>query len=364
MEDARETLVWRAGPRALERLHDRGLTPTDVGAVVLPATGPRWIALAALDRTMLASGWLAPAPGAGRRVLVGASAGAWRALALACPDAESAHRELLDGYVGQVFAPGVRPREVSDAYRRMLAAILTTDRVTALVARSDVGAVVLTDRARWPVASSRRLLQWVGLALCAAGNWLTPRLQRALLSPVAVTSRPDDVPAGFDGPVAPLRADNATDVALASGTLPFVMTPVVDPPHLPAGRYLDGGLLDYHLGRRWTPADAGVTLLLHVGGPVRPGWFDRWRPSRRPPAAVLDDLVVLEPSTRFLAGLPDGRLPDRQDFFRFADDPAARLRRWREAVALGDRLAEAFERVSSAEAIARRVRPLRGHGVA
>ena len=201
-------------------------------------------------------------------------------------------------------------------------------------------------------------------ALCAVGKWLSPDLPSALLSPVAVASRRADVPAGFGGAVAPLRPDNATDVALASGTLPLVMSPVVDPTGLPRGRYLDGGLLDYHLRRRWTAPGDGLTLLLHVGGPVRPGWFDRWRSSRRPPPNVLEDLVVLEPSRTFLDLLPDGRLPDREDFFRFADHPQARLRRWREAVTIGERLAEAFERASSPVAIAERLRPLSAAGAA
>jgi len=359
-----DDLVWRAGPRALEHIRHHGLGPDDVRTVVLPATGPRWIALAALDRALLAAGWIAPRPGGARRVLVGASAGAWRALTLACRDAEVAHRELLGGYVDQVFARDVRPPEVSAAYRRMLCDVLTEERIRALVDRSDLGTVVLTDRTRWPVGSIRRPLQWAGLALCAAGNWVSPRLATTLLSPVAVASRPDDVPDTFEGEIAGLRVDNATEVALASGTLPLVMTPVGNPAGLPRGRYVDGGLLDYHLRRRWAPTGAGVTLLLHVGGPVRPGWFDRWRPSRRPAADVVGDLVVLQPSDGFLSRLPDGRLPDREDFLRFADDPKARLGRWRDAVSLGERLAGAFAQASSSDAIARRVRPLSGHGVA
>ncbi len=364
MIHADDDLVWRAGPRALEHIRREGLHPGDVHTVILPASGPRWIAFAALDLALLAAGWIAPRPGAGRRVLVGASAGAWRALVLACGDAVAAHGELLEGYVGQVFARDVRPRAVSAAYRRMLDGILTRDRVKAIQTRADVGCVVLTDRARWPVGSTCRPLQWVGLALCAAANWLSPRLATTMLSPVAVASRPDDVPETFEGVVARLRPDNATETALASGTLPLAMTPVVDPAGLPAGRYLDGGLLDYHLRRRWAPAGAGVTLLLHVGGPIRPGWFDRWRESRRPPASVLEDLVVLEPSPGFLRRLPDGRLPDREDFYRFADDPDTRLRRWRDAVSLGELLAGSFMQASSPDDLAGRVRPLFRHGAA
>ncbi|NCW34125.1 MAG: phospholipase, partial [Betaproteobacteria bacterium] len=73
-------------------------------------------------------------------------------------------------------------------------------------------------------------------------------------------------------------------------------------------------------------------------------WLDKpWIWRHRAPAG-LNNLVLLCPSKTWIARLPDARLPDRQDFVRFAHDPVARMRRWRVVVQQAELLAEAFER--------------------
>jgi hypothetical protein len=53
-------------------------------------------------------------------------------------------------------------------------------------------------------------------------------------------------------------------------------------------------------------------------------------------------VILLAPSRAFLATLPNGKLPDRGDFHRYAGNDAARMRDWRRAMAECERLAEAF----------------------
>jgi hypothetical protein len=41
--------------------------------------------------------------------------------------------------------------------------------------------------------------------------------------------------------------------------------------------------------------------------------------------------------------LPNGKLPDRKDFIRFASDPQARIGAWSKAVREAERLSDEFE---------------------
>jgi hypothetical protein len=50
----------------------------------------------------------------------------------------------------------------------------------------------------------------------------------------------------------------------------------------------------------------------------------------------------VSPSREYLAKLPHGKLPDRNDFKRFAGDDAGRMRYWRAAMSESGRLADAF----------------------
>ena len=118
-----QRLRYRAGPRALERLRQRGLGPGMVRAVVGPATGPRWLALAGLDRALLSTDLLT----GDRILLAGASAGAWRMLTFTCRNPRDAHQRLLDGYIEQVFRRGETPARVSRAYRDLLAGVIGDD---------------------------------------------------------------------------------------------------------------------------------------------------------------------------------------------------------------------------------------------
>ena len=72
-----------------------------------------------------------------------------------------------------------------------------------------------------------------------------------------------------------------------------------------------------------------------------PNWFDRYL-RRRPSPPVVDCVLQVFPSPAFVAGLPGGRIPTRDDFKIFIDDPGERIRRWREVVDASQRLGEQF----------------------
>ena len=58
---------------------------------------------------------------------------------------------------------------------------------------------------------------------------------------------------------------------------------------------------------------------------------------------MLANVLQVFPSATFLSRLPDGRLPDRQDFDTFVDEPGERIRRWQQAVSLSHELGKQFE---------------------
>src|SRR5581483_7614739 len=110
---------------------------------------------------------------------------------------------------------------------------------------------------------------------------------------------------------------------------------VRDPSGAPPGIYRDGGVADYHFGEEIDP-DSGLALYPHFYSHLVPGWFDKPWSSRR--TRGLRRAVVLAPSDAFVASLPRGRIPDREDFSTLRDDE--RLAAWREVVKRSDELGD------------------------
>lgn len=73
-----------------------------------------------------------------------------------------------------------------------------------------------------------------------------------------------------------------------------------------------------------------------------PNWFDRYALRRAPAADVTDNVLQIHLSEVFIQSLPGGRIPTRDDFKLFVDDPDERIRRWHEVVAASERLGEQF----------------------
>lgn len=333
-------LRYRAGPRALEQIRRDGLRPGMVSALVGPASGPRWLILEALDRVLLGAGILGSSR-AGRTLLAGSSAGAWRMMALASRDPLEAHRRLLDAYVSQVFPPSVAPEVVSDAYRTLLHNLFV-DELDHLLSHPTFDLAVHTSRLRRGRSKSAFVASFVAAAVF---NPLISRSTDLFFERVLFHSRPEAIISPFTGRVVPLSRDNLIDAVLASGTVPIYLRPVGDPVGGPRGHYFDGGLLDYHLRQCWSGASGDLVLFPHYQERILPRWLDRFLPwHRRPATQALDDLLQIYPTSEFLAGLPEGQAPDREDFTRFAHRPEERLRRWRESIrqaeALGEELRE------------------------
>ena len=133
---------------------------------------------------------------------------------------------------------------------------------------------------------------------------------------------------------------NADDALLASGSIPLLAEPVRNIAGGPPGNYWDGAMVDYHLLLPYPKLTrAGgrhrIVFYPHFNDYVTPGWLDKHLPWRKAPRAHpwLDDMLLAAPSPAFLARLPNGKLPDRRDFYRYGPDHAARIATWERAIA-------------------------------
>jgi hypothetical protein len=86
--------------------------------------------------------------------------------------------------------------------------------------------------------------------------------------------------------------------------------------------------------------------------------MDKRLKSRRPPDEYLDPVLMVHLSDEFVEQLPFGKVPDRSDFKTFIDDPAARIRYWRQAVEQTASLGEQFLECVASGRIRNMVEPL------
>jgi hypothetical protein len=328
--------VIHAGARALAHLRREGLSPRDIVCVPAAAGGPKGLVLIPLDQRLFGS-WLAGVPHVD---LVGASIGAWRMFAAAQADPVTALQRLCDAYVAQRYPPDFTPQYVSAECRKLAKAALGGPELPPL--RPGVGVSVVTARARGALAesSSRFAFTRAALANVPARGALARHLERVVFhaGDARFPARAFDA---FGVQQVSLTPANAEEALLASGSIPLLCDPVVDPAGAPPGRYWDGGLIDYHFV--WPYRDLkGLVLYPHFAPRLTAGWLDKYVPWRRHARTSewLENLLLVSPSAELVSRLPHGKLPDRQDFYRHGPDHDARMRDWRRAIAECERFAD------------------------
>ena len=76
-------------------------------------------------------------------------------------------------------------------------------------------------------------------------------------------------------------------------------------------------------------------------------------------AEQLDNTVLIGPSDEYVASLPGGKIPDRQDFYQFKNNDSERVSRWTAAKDRSSELGEAFIRLAESGDITSVVEPLK-----
>ncbi|MFP4623284.1 MAG: patatin-like phospholipase family protein, partial [Gemmatimonadota bacterium] len=325
-------------PDALRLLREPGLRAEDVDVLVGASGGPKWLVLRALDRFLF--GEVLQAPRDRPLHLIGSSIGAWRMACLARRDPVAALGRLEEAYLGQRYEVEPTPREVTAESLSILDRVLGEDGADEILSHPWARLHVVTTACRGPLASERRTLQMLGLAAAACANVVSRRTLALQMSRVIFHSAGDASP--FleldDMPTThvALTRGNLRHALLASGSIPLVLEGVRIP-DAPGVLQRDGGIVDYHLDLAFGPGD-GIVLYPHFFPHVVPGWFDKALGWRRGRPENFRRALIIAPSEALVARLPDGRIPDRKDFYRM--DTPALLRRWRVAMAESEAMAD------------------------
>jgi len=333
----------KAGSRVMEKIREGTFHPDGISTCIGPGAGPRWLVAAGFDLTLLREKTLG-----GKRpvVLLGASAGALRFAAWVQPEAEKSYGNLLDGYVALTFDDRDNRRTVAAKIEDVIDRVVENDAIPFALANKRYRLTVVTARARKLAAAEWGALQATGLAWAFLSNalhrgFLYSSFERVLFYTGPLPPR-FAFRKGFRGKTVPLGQANFKPALLASSAIPLVVSGVKDIFGAPPGTYRDGGLVDYHLNGRYGEGEGDVTLFFSHQERIVPTWLDKRLTRRAPPGSVLDNVLMVHPTAAFVEKLPDGKVPDREDFKRFWKDPGTRIANWRRAVERSSHFGEVF----------------------
>lgn len=333
-----DCLAVRAGPGALAHLEREGLQAKDIRMMVGASGGAKWLSLIGLDHALLRT--IVPQFNDGVHLL-GSSIGTWRFACYAQPDAKAALRRFERGYIEQTYSDNPDTDEITAVGRRMVAQMLGEGGIANAVQSERFRLHIMTAKSHGLVASERKIPLLMGLTAAMLANrisrqWLGKFFTRALFSDPR-DSAPFHTADDFPMQRVALTEDNLIDAILASSAIPLVLNGVRDLKGAEPGTYRDGGIIDYHFDVPLS-SSTGITLFPHFYEHLTPGWFDKRLKRRRPKPDHLDRVILLSPSPEFVAGLPNGKIPDRQDFKTMAPDE--RRKAWRYVVDESERLGE------------------------
>ena len=360
-----------AGPKALAHIRAHGLRPEHIGVIPGAAGGPKGLILGPLDRFIFGS-WLSQSKQPVH--LVGASIGAWR-MATACLNQTVAALERLQhDYIHQHYEiPAGQKRPSAEQVSREFGASLHAfygGRIDEVLQHPRYRLHVMTSHGRRLLHREHALGTPLGYALAYVSNavsrpWMGAWLERVVFSSgraAQLSLLGDGLPFAendFRTQWCDLTADNFMAAVQASCSIPFVLQAVHDIAHAPTGAYWDGGITDYHLHLRYTPAaQSPIVLYPHFQKQVVPGWLDKAWKHRHHATSALDHMVLLAPQPQWVQALPNGKLPDRTDFTRYGMHLAERVRVWNAAASAAQQLADEFAQWLAQGAPADAVQPI------
>lgn len=340
-------LSFYAGPKALAQIRAQGLRAQDIAVIPAAAGGPKGLIFQHLDQWLFGD-WLAGAPR--ERTLIGSSIGAWRMAAACQRDPAKAFARLGELYSGQRYSSAKPAKEEIDSVVQELLREFVSGHEDDIVNHPHHRLHLLTVRGKRALAAPRHnYAEMRGFAVAALHNLASRERLGNLLERVVIGDKRATTPwlrerfDNFTTHFSELTRHNLAPGLLASGTLPLIMKPVSGIAEAPPGYYWDGGIIDYNLALPYSRAGEGAIVLYpHFNEHIVPGWLDKALPWRRaargPNRAWLDNVLIVAPSEEFQRKLPRGKLPDRNDFKFYGLDQDQRIRKWREAIAQGERL--------------------------
>ncbi len=343
-----------AGPRARLFIEQNGLVPAHVGVVPAAAGGPKGLVLGPLDRLIFGH-WLKDSTHPVD--LVGASIGAWRIATACLAHPAQALAQLERDYIAQhhPLPPGQKrltANDISDRFAQNLRAFYAGDRVEQLLNHPRYRLHIVASRGRRLLSRESGTFRTVAgyMAAYAAnavgrqhlGRWM----ERVVFSSRDANGKPFALPfdaSDFITHQVGLDGHNFMAALQASCSIPFMLRAVDQIAGAPDGAYWDGGLTDYHLHLQYrASSESPLVLYPHFQRAVIPGWLDKAWKRRHVYSTALQDMVVLAPDPEWVSRLPNGKLPDRNDFTHYGQDLEGRMRVWNAAVGEAQQLAEDF----------------------
>lgn len=339
-----------AGPIAKRHLASHGLSAEDVSVIPAAAGGPKGLILGPLDRYLF-NEWL---PTSQQPIdLVGASIGAWRMATACMPNSQAGLLRLEHDYIQQHYdlKPGEKfpgAQQVSDSFRENLD-LFYGGMIEPLLSHPRFRLHVLTSRGKGLLHKEHPVLSPLGYGIAFLSNLISRKAMGASLERVVFSSA-GELPFGINDYATrhlPLTSSNFMDVLQASCAIPFVLKAVHNIQGAPQGAYWDGGITDYHLHLNWQthsngPSKGGMVLYPHFQRAVIPGWLDKGLKWRLKATSFLDNTIVLAPNPKWVQTLPNGKLPDRQDFVTYGQDLQSRVKVWKTATSASQQLADEF----------------------
>lgn len=345
-----------AGPGALATLKKHGFYPLLFNYFLGASGGPKWFVLAGLDRVLFPE-WFNNR--GGQVQVIGSSAGAFRAACAVQSNPLKAINALAKHYSETVYSAKPSANEITCKARSLISAILGSDGVMDVLNNPRFKAQIFVSRCYHAMASRGRFTQMHGLAMSAAANAVSRKALGTFYSRHIFSAPGSDFeindPYNLKTEISELCFVNVKEVLLASGSIPLVLEGVENILEAPKGMYRDGGIVDYHFDLSFGPKE-GLVLYPHFYPTPVPGWFDKGIRRRLPHASSYNNVVMLVPSSEFVASLPYGKIPDRNDFKKL--DAATRIKYWQQVLEETDRLGEYFMEITANGTIMDKIQPL------
>jgi hypothetical protein len=338
-----DIITFKAGADALRIIRDEGLNPDRISVMAGAAGGPKWLILGGLDRILFGSIFK-------RRkrplFMIGSSIGSWRFAALAQRNQLEAIDRFEKAYLNQFYTRVPTTDEVTEVSQQILDSYLEDNSVQEVLGHPYVRLNMLSVRSKNLFNASSRGGLAAGMALASLCNMIS-RHTMGLFFERTLFYDSRDIPPFYhikEFPInrVPLKPENLKPAILSSGSIPLVMNGVTDIPGAPEGIYRDGGMLDYQLDIPFDPDPDRIVLYPHYTDSIIPGWLDKHLPWRRAHGENMHNVLIVSPSKTFIAGLPYGKIPDRNDFMRFKGRDEERLDYWNKAIEAGRIIGEEF----------------------
>jgi len=330
-----------AGKNAAKIINEQGFKPELFTSFLGASGGPKWFTLFGLDKYIFGEFFKNRTQPLN---LIGSSAGAFRSACFAQNDPVAAIERLATSYSQTRYSSNKpTPAEITIKARALLEDVFGDNGVTEIINNPVFKAHFIVAKSNGFIASENKLIQLLGLSK----SYMLNRINRKLLGSqyerfiFGASNSNLSITDGYNFKTQniALNQTNLKDALLASGSIPLVMQGIKNIAGSPQGMYRDGGIIDYHFDVKIN--NPGLILYPHFNSEPKAGWFDK-NLKRKVAPQNYDNVVMITPSKEFVAGLPYGKIPDRNDFTDL--DADTRIKYWNTVFSETEKLAEAFDK--------------------